>query len=96
MANQINYGSLCDYATGETIRPATCGERNDSLLAGEEGVIEVDGAPCYVEGDDVNSRPESYHAGCAAADAGEDESDCRYARGTWERSMWAAGFRDAQ
>lgn len=92
----INYGSLCDAATGETIRPATCDERNESLLAGPEGIIAIDGRSYYVEGDDENSRPEAYHDGYEAAMQGDDDDACQYAKGTWERAMWIAGYRDAE
>ncbi len=46
-------GNLCDYNTGDTIRPATAEERAESLEAarydGGAGVIEIDGRSCYVE-----------------------------------------------
>jgi hypothetical protein len=48
-----DFGTLCNYQTGEPIRPATEQERTDSDKAAEFdggcGVIEVDGASCYVE-----------------------------------------------
>lgn len=45
---------LCDYATGETLRPATAEQIADSAYAAEhkdagQGVIDVDGRRCYVE-----------------------------------------------
>jgi hypothetical protein len=47
-------GDLCDYMTGETIRPATDDELEDSIEAasrdGGAGVIDVDGRSCYVVG----------------------------------------------
>lgn len=39
---------LIDYRTAEIIRPATATEIAESLAAGPEGVIMVDGIPCYV------------------------------------------------
>ena len=51
-----DYGTLCDYRTGEQIRPATAAELTASLDAarhdGGSGVIEVDGRSCYVDGGD--------------------------------------------
>lgn len=48
------YGTLCDYQTGDSIRPATAEERAESIEAarydGGAGVIEIDGRRCYVEG----------------------------------------------
>ena len=48
------HGTLCDYQTGESIRPATADERAESIDAarhdGGAGVIEIDGRLCYVEG----------------------------------------------
>jgi hypothetical protein len=45
-------GTLTNYQTGETIRPATAEEREASLEAaksdGGSGVIVVDGISCYV------------------------------------------------
>lgn len=45
--------NLCDYETGNTIRPATKKEQHASTEAartdGGAGVIEVDGRSCYVE-----------------------------------------------
>jgi hypothetical protein len=46
-------GNLCDYCTGEIIRPATFGEKEASIASfrdGGQGVIRVDGRSCYVEG----------------------------------------------
>lgn len=46
-----NYGDLCDYSTGDVIRPATAIEAEESSTqSGDEGVIVVDGRDCYVEG----------------------------------------------
>ncbi len=48
-----DYGTLCDYQSGEALRPATTEERASSLDAaksdGGSGVIVVDGRSCYVE-----------------------------------------------
>lgn len=48
------HGYLCNYQTGERIRPATDEEQFDSQEAaqydGGAGVIEVDGVSCFVEG----------------------------------------------
>ena len=48
-----DHGTLCDYLTGESIRPATAEERAESIDAarydGGAGVIEIDGRSCYVE-----------------------------------------------
>lgn len=48
-----DHGTLCDYLTGDSIRPATAEERAESIDAarcdGGAGVIEIDGRPCYVE-----------------------------------------------
>ena len=50
------YGTLCDYKTGQSIRPATEQEWRDSReaeqsnIGGGTGVIEVDGRSVYVEG----------------------------------------------
>jgi hypothetical protein len=49
---------LCEYAgpfdlcdeSGEPIREATTDEVVDSVLAGAEGWIDVDGVRCYVQG----------------------------------------------
>jgi len=47
------YGTLKNYATGQTIRPATQAEQRASAQAAESdggaGVIVVDGVACYVE-----------------------------------------------
>ena len=47
------YGVLCDYKTGDLIRPAKAEEQAASRAAAERdggrGVIEVDGRRCYVE-----------------------------------------------
>ena len=52
----IDYGTLCDYRTGEQIRPATLAELTASMSAahhdGGAGVIELDGRSCYVDGGD--------------------------------------------
>ncbi len=40
---------LYDYNTGEMIREATAKELAESIAAGPEGVIEVDGRDCYVQ-----------------------------------------------
>ena len=46
------HGTLTDYQTGESIRPATAAERAASLAAakadGGAGVIRVDGRSVYV------------------------------------------------
>lgn len=51
------YGTLMDYVTGESIRPATAEEAYRSTNAaakdGGAGVIDVDGRRCYVEGEPV-------------------------------------------
>lgn len=48
-----NFGTLCNYKTGEVIRPATKDEAAASRAAAERdggaGVIEVDDVSCYVE-----------------------------------------------
>lgn len=48
-----NYGQLCDYKTGDRLRPATQRERDLSVAQAEidngRGVIRVDGRACYVE-----------------------------------------------
>ena len=48
-----NYGTLCDYSTGSTIRPATADEEEASIEQakrdGGAGVIWVECRPCYVE-----------------------------------------------
>lgn len=47
-----DHGALTDYATGESIRPATAEERKASLAAAEldngVGAIKVDGRTVYV------------------------------------------------
>jgi len=47
-------GALRDYQTGDTIRPATQAETDESIAQavrdGGAGVIIVDGRSCYVEG----------------------------------------------
>ena len=46
-----NYGDLCDYNTGDVIRPATAIEAEESSTqSGDEGVIVVDSRDCYVDG----------------------------------------------
>ena len=48
----VGHGTLTDYATGESIRPALGSERAASIEAaksdGGSGVIKVDGRSCYV------------------------------------------------
>ncbi len=48
-----DHGTLCNYRTGESIRPATEAEQDESIAAsqtdGGAGIIEVDGVICYVE-----------------------------------------------
>jgi len=50
------YGTLCDYKTSDSIRPATREEwlasrrAEASNIGGGTGVIEVDGQSVYVEG----------------------------------------------
>jgi hypothetical protein len=50
---RVSFGTLTDYRTGESIRPATREERTASRealwLDGGAGIIEVDGVSCYVE-----------------------------------------------
>lgn len=54
--NMKNYGTICDYKTGESIRPATeqewraSREAEASNIGGGTGVIEVNGQSVYVEG----------------------------------------------
>jgi hypothetical protein len=45
-----DHGTLTDYATGESIRPATAGEHAQSLAAGETGAFELDGRAVFVAG----------------------------------------------
>ena len=49
-----DWGTLCDYRTGDEIRPATEAEHQASVEAarfdGGRGVILVDGRRCYVVG----------------------------------------------
>lgn len=49
-----DWGTLCDYRTGDEIRPATEAEHQDSVEAarfdGGRGVIRLHGRPCYVVG----------------------------------------------
>lgn len=40
--------TLHDYRSGDVIRPATDDEAGESINAGDEGVITVDGQRCYV------------------------------------------------
>lgn len=53
-ADMQDDGCLCDYETGESIRPATADEAVSSRAAarvdGGAGIIRVDGRRCYVEG----------------------------------------------
>lgn len=48
-----SHGWLCDYRSGERIRPATAAEQGESQEQAEHdggaGVITVDGVRCYVE-----------------------------------------------
>ena len=50
---KTTHGTLCNYRTGDEIRPATQDEQEASRAAAETdggaGVIEVDGVFCYVE-----------------------------------------------
>ena len=50
------FGTLCNYRTGDAIRPATSDEllesRDAASADGGAGVIEADGTICYVEGGD--------------------------------------------
>lgn len=52
--NTTDHGTLCDYATGDKIRPATREEQEESQEQaqhdGGRGVISVGGRSCYVEG----------------------------------------------
>ncbi len=48
------FGVLCDYDSGNDIRPATRHELAASLTAGPEGVILVDGRRVYVSGADAD------------------------------------------
>lgn len=56
METNTNYGTLCNYKTGESIRPATreewlaSRESEASNVGGEAGVIVVDGLSVYVDG----------------------------------------------
>ena len=45
----LHYLSLCDSETCETLRNATVEEAIESVNAGAEGHILVDGRRCYVE-----------------------------------------------
>ena len=45
----VHYLSLCDSETCETLRNATVEEAIESVNAGAEGHILVDGRRCYVE-----------------------------------------------
>ena len=55
MSNVNDYGTLVNYQTNETIRAATHEEMTRSVEQakrdGGAGVIEVDGVPCYVQGE---------------------------------------------
>lgn len=53
------YGTLTDYVTGETIRPATVDELEASRSAGETGAFTVDrdGAICAADADDAVYGP---------------------------------------
>lgn len=59
-----NYGTLCDYRTGTSIRPASRDEWQASREAeagnvgGGTGVIQVDGRSVYVDGGDEQPSPE--------------------------------------
>ena len=54
IARAADNGCLCDYETGESIRPATADEaaasRATARTDGGAGVIRIDGRRCYVEG----------------------------------------------
>lgn len=56
MAQQKAFGTLCDYKTGNSIRPASesewraSREAERSNIGGGTGVIEIDGRSVYVEG----------------------------------------------
>lgn len=56
MKHETNYGTLCDYKTSASIRPATQAEwqasreSEQSNIGGGTGVITVDGRSVYVEG----------------------------------------------
>lgn len=47
-AERGNYGTLCEYASGSPIRPATADELVASLRAGAEGAVEIDGRSVFV------------------------------------------------
>lgn len=53
LSKSETHGTLCNYRTGEGIRPATRVERINSISAsardGGAGVIIVDGVACYVD-----------------------------------------------
>ena len=47
------FGTLCNYHTGDAIRPATRDELMESRDAGDVGAFQADdGTICYVEGGD--------------------------------------------
>ena len=48
-SNAMSNGIICDSENNERIRPATADEARESLEAGEEGHILVDGRRVYVE-----------------------------------------------
>lgn len=52
LTNLCNHGTLCDYKTGDVLRPATAEEKAESdaevARGHHEGVIIVDGRLCYV------------------------------------------------
>jgi hypothetical protein len=56
MKTEKTYGTLCDYKTGNSLRPATqqewqaSREAEASNIGGGTGVIQVDGQSVYVEG----------------------------------------------
>ena len=60
MTTAANYGDLCDYTTGDYIRPATQAEAKASLQAGPEGVISIGGKSCFVCGISDNDLLKQY------------------------------------
>ena len=48
LINETQHLDLHDYRTGDVIRKATDDEAGESINAGDEGVITVDGQRCYV------------------------------------------------
>lgn len=47
--NNAPFGHLCNYATGEDIRPATRDELIESLTSGDDGAFDLDGTTVYVD-----------------------------------------------